>query len=131
MTISISDEELSHLVKAWPKLEALTLSHYVSWMNKSTHIPRAYSATSLCAALLVSLVIDTTKVGRHRSPYPGGGICNKISRTSTRQFIHRVSTKYRSYAQVPSFPTWTGWAWLLGKAPMNMIREGVGVEQWR
>ncbi|OAX31465.1 hypothetical protein K503DRAFT_669600, partial [Rhizopogon vinicolor AM-OR11-026] len=64
---------------AWPKLEALTLSHYVSM--DETKVPTfhgLFSLLRLCPALtLVSLVIDTTKLDGIDLQYPGGGICNK------------------------------------------------------
>ncbi|OJA15628.1 hypothetical protein AZE42_12017 [Rhizopogon vesiculosus] len=77
--ISISDEELSHLVKAWPKLEALTLSGYI-FIDGIT-VPTfhgLFSLLRLCPALTtLSLVIDTTKLDGIDLQCPGGGICNK------------------------------------------------------
>ncbi|OJA19389.1 hypothetical protein AZE42_12927 [Rhizopogon vesiculosus] len=78
MCISTSDEELCQLVRAWPKLEALSINYYAS---PSTTLPTFHGLISvlcLCPALtLVSLVIDTTKLDGIDLQYPGGGICNK------------------------------------------------------
>ncbi|KAG0700857.1 hypothetical protein DFH29DRAFT_1000768 [Suillus ampliporus] len=77
--ISMSDKELCKLVRAWPKLQVLKISHYVN-MDRTT-VPTFHGLISLlqlCPALtLLALVIDTTKRKGIDLKCPGGGSCNE------------------------------------------------------
>ncbi|KAG1751464.1 uncharacterized protein EDB91DRAFT_1243725 [Suillus paluster] len=77
--ISVSDEELCQLVRAWPKLKVLKISYHVAVDN--TAVPTFHGLISLlrlCPALIsLALVIDTTKLDGIDLKYPGGGSCNK------------------------------------------------------
>lgn len=77
--ISMSDEDLCQLVKAWPKLQVLKFSSYVAF--NSTTVPTFHGLIKLlrhCPALTsLSLVIDTTKVDGINLKRPGVDLCNK------------------------------------------------------
>ncbi|KAG0701008.1 hypothetical protein DFH29DRAFT_587695 [Suillus ampliporus] len=77
--ISMADEELCQLVRAWPKLEVLTISRFVA-INDTT-IPTfrgLIGLLRLCPALTsLTLVIDTTDLQDMDFQTPGDGICNK------------------------------------------------------
>ncbi|KAG0700855.1 hypothetical protein DFH29DRAFT_1000766 [Suillus ampliporus] len=76
--ISMSDEELCQLVRAWPKLQVLKINCSVSL--DTTTIPTFHGLIGLlrlCPALTsLALVIDATEVHGIDLKYPGGGSCN-------------------------------------------------------
>ncbi|KAG1770360.1 hypothetical protein EV702DRAFT_1139094 [Suillus placidus] len=76
--ISMSDEELCQLVRAWPKLQVLKLNGY---NNTTTILPTFHGLIELlrlCPALTsLSLVIDATELDGIDLKCPGGGLCNK------------------------------------------------------
>ncbi|KAG2342864.1 hypothetical protein BDR05DRAFT_963668 [Suillus weaverae] len=78
--ISMSDEALCQLARAWPKLQALKISSCVN-INGYTTVPTFHGLISLlwsCPALTsLALVIDTTKSAGIDLKCPGGGRCNK------------------------------------------------------
>jgi hypothetical protein len=75
--ISISDEGLCQLAKAWPKLQALQISS----RRISSEVPTFHGLINLiwcCPALTsLALVIDTTKSEGIDPKCPGSGRCNK------------------------------------------------------
>ncbi|KAG1870205.1 hypothetical protein DFJ58DRAFT_723102 [Suillus subalutaceus] len=77
-TISISDDELSELVKAWPKLKIFRLGCYRD--PASTVLPTFHGLVNvlrLCPELAsLSLVIDTTQFDGIDVKSPGSGIRN-------------------------------------------------------
>ncbi|KAG1752913.1 hypothetical protein EDB19DRAFT_973715 [Suillus lakei] len=77
-TISISDDELSELVKAWPKLQIFRLSCY--HVPNNTTLPTFHGLINvlrLCPELVsLSLVIDTTQLDGIDVKSPGNGIRN-------------------------------------------------------
>ncbi|KAG1816163.1 uncharacterized protein BJ212DRAFT_214497 [Suillus subaureus] len=77
--ISMSDEDLCQLVRAWPKLQVLKFSSYVAF--NATTVPTFHGLIKLlrlCPVLTsLSLVIDTTKMDGIDLKRPGGGLCNK------------------------------------------------------
>ncbi|KAG1816828.1 uncharacterized protein BJ212DRAFT_1480683 [Suillus subaureus] len=77
--ISMTDKELLQLMRAWPKLEVLAISRFVS--IKGTTIPTFRGLISfprLCPALTsLTLVIDTTLWHGIDLKSPGGGIRNQ------------------------------------------------------
>lgn len=78
--VSMSDEALCQLARAWPKLQALTISSCVI-TDAYTTVPTFHGLISLlwsCPALTsLALVIDTTKSDGIDVKRPGGGRCNK------------------------------------------------------
>ncbi|KAG2756220.1 hypothetical protein P692DRAFT_20826339 [Suillus brevipes Sb2] len=78
--ISMSDEALCQLAKAWPKLQALKISSCVI-INGSTQVPTFHGLINLlwcCPALTsLALVIDTTESKGIDPKCPGSGRCNK------------------------------------------------------
>lgn len=75
--ISISDDELSELVKAWPKLKIFRLGCYCD--PASTVLPTFHDVLRLCPELVsLSLVIDTTKLDGVDLKSPGNGIRNNV-----------------------------------------------------
>lgn len=78
--ISMSDEALCQLARAWPKLRVLKISSFIA-TNGSTEVPTFHGLINLlwcCPALTsLALVIDTTKSGGIDLKCPGGGRCNK------------------------------------------------------
>ncbi|KAG1777765.1 hypothetical protein EV702DRAFT_1196975 [Suillus placidus] len=78
--ISMSDEALCQLARAWPKLQVFKISSYVI-IDGSTTVPTFHGLISLlwsCPALTsLALVIDTTKSDGIDLKCPGGGRCNK------------------------------------------------------
>ncbi|KAG1857703.1 hypothetical protein DFJ58DRAFT_878111 [Suillus subalutaceus] len=77
--ISMTDKELRKLIRAWPKLEVLAISRFVS--IKDTAIPTFHALISLpqlCPALTsLTLVIDTTLRHGIDLKSPSGGIRNQ------------------------------------------------------
>ncbi|KAG1890169.1 hypothetical protein F4604DRAFT_1914710 [Suillus subluteus] len=74
--ISMSDEELCQLVKAWPKLRVLKLSLYNTITLPTFH--GLIELLRLCPVLTsLSLVIDATELDGIDLKCPGGGLCNK------------------------------------------------------
>jgi hypothetical protein len=75
--ISMSDKELCQLAKAWPRLQALKISH----RKVSAEAPTFHGLINLiwcCPALTsLSLLIDTTKSEGIDPKCPGSGRCNK------------------------------------------------------
>ncbi|KAG1870229.1 hypothetical protein DFJ58DRAFT_723125 [Suillus subalutaceus] len=78
--ISISDETLCQLARAWPKLKALKISSFIV-TDGTTKVPTFHGLINLlwcCPALTkLALVIDTTKSDGIDLKCPGGGRCNK------------------------------------------------------
>ncbi|KAG2355754.1 hypothetical protein BDR07DRAFT_1425268 [Suillus spraguei] len=76
--ISVSDEELCQLVRAWPKLRVLQISSYVA--IDTTTVPTFHGLIGLlrlCPALIsLALVIDTTKLDNIDLTNPNGGSLN-------------------------------------------------------
>ncbi|KAG2043386.1 hypothetical protein BDR03DRAFT_1087596 [Suillus americanus] len=74
--ISMSDEELCQLVKAWPKLQMLQIKCYTA-----SKMPTFHGLIDLlwrCPALTsLALAIDVTKLIGIDLKSPGGGRCNK------------------------------------------------------
>lgn len=75
-TISISDGELSELVKAWPKLKTLKLSYYRdSTMNVLPTFHGLINVLGSCPDLVsLSLVIDATQLDGIDVKSPANGI---------------------------------------------------------
>jgi hypothetical protein len=78
--ISMSDEALCQLARAWPRLQALKISSCVI-IDSTIRVPTFHGLISLlwcCPALTsLALVIDTTKSDGIDLKCPGGGRCNK------------------------------------------------------
>ncbi|OAX37412.1 hypothetical protein K503DRAFT_866904, partial [Rhizopogon vinicolor AM-OR11-026] len=76
--ISISNQELCQLARAWPKLKMLNISRFAS--TNQTTLPTFHGLINLirlCPSLTyLALVIDTTKLNGIDLQCPGGGICN-------------------------------------------------------
>ncbi|KAG2074681.1 hypothetical protein BDR04DRAFT_1229255 [Suillus decipiens] len=76
--ISMSDEGLCQLVRAWPKLQILQISSYVA--IDTTTVPTFHGLIGLlrlCPALIsLALVIDTTKLDNIDLMSPSGGSLN-------------------------------------------------------
>ncbi|KAG2043390.1 hypothetical protein BDR03DRAFT_1087600 [Suillus americanus] len=74
--ISISDEELCYLTGAWPKLQVLRISCFVTVDWDTTAVPTFHGLIRilrLCPALIsLALVIDTTKLDDIDLRNPGG-----------------------------------------------------------
>ncbi|KAG2028933.1 hypothetical protein BDR03DRAFT_976197, partial [Suillus americanus] len=74
--ISMSDEELCYLAGAWPKLQVLRISYYVTVDSDTTAVPTFHGLIRilrLCPALIsLALVIDTTKLDDIDLRNPGG-----------------------------------------------------------
>ncbi|KAG2043389.1 hypothetical protein BDR03DRAFT_1087599 [Suillus americanus] len=74
--ISMSDEELCQLVRAWPKLRVLKLSLYNIITLPTFH--GLIGLLRLCPVLTsLSLDIDVTELDGIDLKCPGGGLCNK------------------------------------------------------
>ncbi|KAG0700860.1 hypothetical protein DFH29DRAFT_604027 [Suillus ampliporus] len=83
--MSMSDEELCQLVRAWPKLTVLKISDYVNIHD--TMVPTFHGLINLlrlCPNLMsLALVIDATKLEGIDLKCPGGGSCNKNIKSLT------------------------------------------------
>ncbi|KAG0698616.1 hypothetical protein DFH29DRAFT_1081724 [Suillus ampliporus] len=83
--MSISDEELCQLVRAWPKLKSLKISCFVT--IGTTTVPTFHGLISLlrlCPELIsLVLVIDTTKLEGIDLKCPGSGSRNKNLKSLT------------------------------------------------
>jgi len=77
--VSVSDMELCQLVRAWPKLQILKFSRYVT-IDTATVVPTFHGLIGLlrlCPALTsLALVIDTTKLDDIDLINPSGGCFN-------------------------------------------------------
>ncbi|KAG1890171.1 hypothetical protein F4604DRAFT_1643764 [Suillus subluteus] len=80
--ISMSDEELCYLTGAWPKLQVLRISYYVTVDSDTTAVPTFHGLIrllQLCPSLIsLALVIDTTKVDGIDLRSPGDGHFTKL-----------------------------------------------------
>jgi len=119
--------------KTWPSSKRSPSATTFPWMKQKYHIPRAIQLTSPLPRLTLSPLSSIHQVGRHRSPIPRRWNLQQKSQTSTSAILHRVSTKYRSYAQCP-FPNLEQVGLVVGIRPLLNIcirRKESALEQWR
>ncbi|KAG2355750.1 hypothetical protein BDR07DRAFT_1613517 [Suillus spraguei] len=76
--ISMSDEGLCQLVRAWPKLQVLNIGYYATDKMMVPTFHGLIHMLRLCPGLTsLALVIDTTKLDGIDLKHPGGGISNQ------------------------------------------------------
>lgn len=82
-SISMSDEQLCQLVRAWPRLQVLEISSWIA-IDVATVLPTFHGLIGLlqlCPALTsLALVIDTTKLDGIDLRSPSGGRFNTLNR---------------------------------------------------
>lgn len=133
-TISISDEELSELVKAWPKLKIFRFSCYRD--PASTVLPTFHGLINvlrLCPELVsLSLIIDTTQLDGIDVKSPGNGICNNGLQElvlGNSPISSPLDVALVLSSLLPNLPEVNLSLWISG--PLYALFNKLQAEQWR